>query len=98
MPKLPKKSPSISKEEIEYLFEEIKMSEKIIDVDLVPKLQEALQRYTGRWVPAHTEEWNVNLNTAYPNVQVLMHGTFMNNPKIYAKPTNKNFIMEIGRA
>ena len=82
----------LTQDEIFRLKEEIKMSEKLNEQELVPQMLEALQRYTGRHIPSMARKWSIVLNEIYPVVQFNLPATFFRTPRAFLKPRNKFFI------
>jgi len=79
-------------DEIFRLREELKMAEKLNEQELGPQMVEALQRYTGRWIPSIAKDWTIVLNEIYPVVQFNLPSIFFRTPRAFLKPKNKHFI------
>ena len=71
---------------------EIKMSEKYLEQELTPVIQENLERYTGHFIPGMAMDWDVILNEFYPIIQYELPSIFFRNPRVFLKPRNKTFI------
>lgn len=82
----------IAPEEFMRLRNEIIIAEKLNEDKLLTQMREALQRYTGRHVPAIGMDWDIVLNEVYPIIQYELPSIFFRNPKVYLKPRNKNYI------
>ena len=51
------------------ILNEIKMAEAFNDEELRPRVQEATERYLGRFLPSIGTDWDVVLNEVYPIIQ-----------------------------
>ena len=80
---------TIDDEQLKTLRAEIKMSEKLNEQELQPQMLEAVQRYTGQWVPEIADNWTLVLNEIYPVIQYNLPAIFFRNPKVFLKPRNK---------
>jgi len=85
----------ISDERVSYVLEGIKMSEAVNKNQLEPKLNEAVSRYTGNYIPEIGSDWDVVINEIYPVVQNHLPSIFFRNPKAYLKPRQKTFIAKV---
>ena len=72
--------------------EEVRMSEKLIELELKPTIQRNLERYTGTDRPICWEDWEVQINEYYPVVQINLPATFFRNPRAFLKPRQKTYI------
>ena len=82
----------LSQSRIDDLKAEIQMAEALNKEELEPKVVEALQRYTGEWVPRVGMDWDVLLNEFYPIIENNQPSIFFKNPRAFLKPRNKTFI------
>lgn len=71
------------------------MAETLNREDIEPIMTEALQRYTGKYVPKYGYNWDIILNEVYPIVQTNLPAIFFRNPRAYLKPRNKTFIAKV---
>ncbi len=71
---------------------EVKMSEKYLEQEMVPVIQENLERYTGHYIPAMAQDWDVILNEFYPIIQYNLPSIFFRNPRVFLKPRQKTYI------
>ena len=76
------------------ITEEVKMSEKLIELELKPLIQRNLEKYTGFYIPPQAVDWDVIINEYYPIVQYNLPSTFFRNPRAFLKPRNKTFIIK----
>ncbi len=86
--------PSLSKERLNALRNEIVMAEKLNAELLEPVVKEGLQRYLGNFTPTCGSDWDIALNEVYPIVQAGLPATFFRNPRAFLKPRNKTFIVK----
>jgi len=82
----------LSDEQYLKLKMEIKMSEKFVEQELVPVIQENLERYTGHFIPGMAQDWDVILNEFYPILQYNLPAIFFRDPRAFLKPRNKTFM------
>lgn len=68
------------------------MSEKYLEQELTPIIQENLERYTGHYIPAMAQDWDIILNEFYPIIQYNLPSIFFRNPRVFLKPRQKTFI------
>src|SRR3990167_6753861 len=68
------------------------MAKKLNEDQLQAQMREAIERYTGVFVPAIGLNWDVVLNEIYPIIQYNLPSTFFRNPRVFLKPRNKTFI------
>lgn len=73
---------------------EIRMAEKVNEDKLLPQMREAMERYTGKHVPAIASNWDIILNELYPIVQYELPSIYFRNPRAFLKPRNKNYIVK----
>ncbi len=83
---------TLPQDRINDLKSKIKMSEVLLEEELEPIMQEAIQRYIGVWLPSIGTNWDILLNEVYPIVQNQLPATFMRNPRAFLKPRRKTFI------
>jgi len=74
------------------LHNEIKLSEKRNEAELLPILQENIARYTGKFIPNVGVDWDIVLNEVFPIVQFNIPSVFFRNPRAFLKPRSKNFV------
>lgn len=82
----------LSQEDLLRIKMEIKMSEKYLEQELTPVIQENLERYTGHYIPGMAQDWDVILNEFYPIIQYNLPSIFFRNPRVFLKPRQKTFI------
>lgn len=82
----------LSQEDLLRIKMEIKMSEKYLEQELTPVIQENLERYTGHYIPQMAQDWDVILNEFYPIIQYNLPSIFFRNPRVFLKPRQKTFI------
>lgn len=82
----------LSADDLIALKNEVKLSEKLLEADLLPRLAESIERYTGRFVPIVASNWSILLNEIYPVVQYMLPTIFFRNPRVFLKPRNKFFL------
>lgn len=71
------------------------MAETLNREILEPAMTEAIQRYTGKFIPKYGYNWDIVINEIYPIVQTNLPAIFFRNPKAYAKPRNKTFVAKV---
>ncbi len=81
----------ISKERLEQLKDEIRMSEAMNVEELQPIVVESCKRYVGDFIP-HYGNMDIVLNEVYPIIQNNLPSIFFRNPRAFLKPRNKTFI------
>ena len=81
-----------SKERLSALMSEIVMAEKFNEEELKPIGIEAIERYTGSYIPSFGMDWDILLNEVYPIIQNNLPATFFRNPRAFLKPRNKTYI------
>jgi hypothetical protein len=82
----------ISNLDLVRIKQEIKMSEKYLEQELTPIIQENLERYTGHFIPGMAQDWDIVLNEFYPIIQYNLPSIFFRNPRVFLKPRQKTFI------
>lgn len=82
----------LSQDDLIRIKQEIKMSEKYLEQELTPVIQENLERYTGHFIPGMAMDWDVVLNEFYPIIQYNLPSIFFRNPRVFLKPRQKTFI------
>lgn len=83
------------KERVKTIKQELVMAEKLNEDRLESQMREAIQRYTGVYVPEIGANWDVVLNEFYPIIQYNLPSIFFRNPRVFLKPRNKNFIKKM---
>lgn len=68
------------------------MARKINEEYLQNQMREAIDRYTGLYVPAIGLNWEILLNEVYPIIQFNLPSIYFRNPKAFLKPRNKTYI------
>ncbi len=86
--------PKVDQEFVDNLWQEIRLSEKIIETELIPKMRESLTRYTGDFVPRMAKGWDILINEAYTNIQLNLPSTFFQAPHIFCRAETKQFIVK----
>jgi len=74
------------------LKNEIQMSVKFNEKELLPILDECLSRYTGTYIPPFAANWDIVVNEIYPVVQSYMPSIFFRTPRALLKPKQKTYI------
>jgi hypothetical protein len=74
------------------LKNEIQMSVKFNEKELLPILDECLSRYTGTYIPPFASNWDIVVNEIYPVVQSYMPSIFFRTPRALLKPKQKTYI------
>ena len=85
----------LSNERLKQLKEKVKMAELINERKLLPQTREALQRYTGLFIPNIGTDWDVILNEIYPVIQFNLPSIFFRNPRAFLKPKTKTFLKKV---
>lgn len=83
---------TISDQDLFDLKQEILMAKKLNEEYLLPQMQEAIQRYTGEYIPVIGQSWDILLNEIYPVIQFNLPSTYFRNPRVFLKPRTKNYI------
>jgi hypothetical protein len=83
-----------TQDELFKIRQEIQLSEKVLESDLKPIIQENLERYTGFFIPPQAVNWDVIINEFYAIGQYNLPSTFFRNPRAFLKPRNKTFIIK----
>lgn len=68
------------------------MAKRLNEDCLEAQMREAIQRYTGVFIPNIGQNWDVVLNEIYPIIQYNLPSTFFRNPRVFLKPRNRTFI------
>lgn len=68
------------------------MAKKLNEDQLQSQMVEAIERYTGVFIPRIGQNWDVVLNEIYPIIQYNLPSTFFRNPRVFLKPRNKTYI------
>lgn len=82
----------ISNDRLISLMNELRMAEALNEEELQPRVEEAIERYTGRFIPAIGTDWDVIINEIYPVIQFNLPSIFFRNPRVFLKPRGKTFI------
>jgi hypothetical protein len=82
----------LSSDDLIRIKQEIKMSEKYLEQELTPIIQENLERYTGHFIPGMAQDWDIVLNEFYPIIQYNLPSIFFRNPRVFLKPRQKTYI------
>ena len=85
----------ISEERLYELKNQVLMAEALNKEELVPTMEEGIQRYMGKWTPKFGYKWDIVLNEVYPIVQANLPATFFRNPRFFLKPRNKTYICKV---
>ena len=83
---------ALSKDRLDSLRNEIRMSEEINKEELLPIMQDSLSRYLGTFLPPLGMDWDIVLNELYPIIQNELPSIFFRNPRAFLKPRNKTFV------
>lgn len=86
---------ALSKDRLFELRNQIMMAETINKEELQPIMIEAVERYTGKFVPRYGYNWDIILNEVYPIIQTHLPSTFFKNPRAFLKPRQKTFIAKV---
>lgn len=88
---------TVPKDTLTRLRQELKLSFKLNQQELEPKMRTALHRYTGRFTPETSSvyQWDVILNEVYPVVQNMLPAIYFRNPRAFLKPRQKTFIAKV---
>src|SRR5690348_6245861 len=71
---------------------QLMMAKRLNQNELEGQMIEAIERYTGRYIPSIGQNWDVVLNEIYPIIQYNLPSTFFRNPRVFLKPRNKTYI------
>lgn len=82
----------IPKDRLVALRNEINMSLKFNETELLPILDECLSRYSGTFVPNFATDWDIVVNEIYPVVQNYLPSIFFRTPRALLKPKQKTYI------
>jgi hypothetical protein len=83
---------TVSKEEIFALKQEITLAKRINEEYIQTQMLEAIQRYTGVFIPSIGVDWDIVLNEIYPVIQFNLPSTYFRNPRAFLKPRTRTFI------
>lgn len=82
----------LSKDELKDIKNQLLMAKKLNEEHLEGQMIEAIERYTGIYIPSIGQDWDVMLNEIYPIIQYNLPSTFFRNPRVFLKPRNKTYI------
>lgn len=82
----------LDKDELKDLKNQLLMAKKLNEDRLESQMVEAIERYTGVFIPSIGQNWDVVLNEIYPIIQYNLPSTFFRNPRVFLKPRNKTYI------
>jgi len=82
----------IGKDELLNLRNQVLMAKRLNEDALESQMREAIERYTGVFVPSIGQNWDVYLNEIYPIIQYNLPSIFFRNPRVFLKPRNKTYI------
>lgn len=82
----------LTPQELFDLKQEVIMAKKLNEEHLLPQMQEAIQRYTGEFIPLIGQNWDLMLNEIYPVVQYNIPSIYFKNPRVFLKPRNKTYV------
>jgi len=81
-----------TEQKVRYIKEELLMARKLNEEYLQTQMREAIDRYTGVYVPAIGANWDIWLNEVYPIIQYNLPSIFFRDPRAFLKPKAKTFI------
>lgn len=82
----------LTDKELSNMKNQLIMAKRLNEDQLEGQMIEALERYTGVFIPRIGQNWDVVLNEIYPIIQYNLPSTFFRNPRVFLKPRNKTFI------
>lgn len=82
----------LSKDELGNLKNQLLMAKRLNEDQLQRQMVEAIERYTGVFIPNIGQNWDVVLNEIYPIIQYNLPSIFFRNPRVFLKPRNKTYI------
>ncbi len=82
----------LTKDELSNIKNQLLMAKRLNEDRLERQMIEAIERYTGVFIPAIGVNWDVVLNEIYPIIQYNLPSTFFRNPRVFLKPRNKTYI------
>jgi len=82
----------LSPMELSNIKNQLLMAKRLNEDQLQQQMREAVERYTGVFIPNIGANWDVVLNEIYPIIQYNLPSTFFRNPRVFLKPRNKTFI------
>jgi len=68
-------------QKVRYIKEELLMARKLNEEYLQTQMREAIDRYTGVFVPAIGLSWDIMLNEVYPIIQYNLPSIFFRDPR-----------------
>jgi len=71
------------------------MAKKLNEEFLLGQMQEAIQRYTGEFVPLIGQNWDIALNEIYPVIQFNLPSIYFRNPRAFLKPRTKTYVAKV---
>ena len=84
----------LPKETLIRLHNEIRLSQKKNENELLPIVRKNIARYTGQYVPDMAKDWDIVLNEFYPIIQFNLPSIFFRNPRVFLKPRSKTYIVK----
>jgi hypothetical protein len=78
--------------ELSNIKNQLLMAKRLNQDCLESQMLEAIERYTGIYIPSIGRNWDVVLNEIYPIIQYNLPATFFRNPRVFLKPRNKTYI------
>lgn len=78
--------------ELSNIKNQLLMAKRLNQDQLESQMREAIERYTGVFIPNIGQNWDVVLNEIYPIIQYNLPSTFFRNPRVFLKPRNKTYI------
>lgn len=85
-------SEKLKDSELSNIKNQLLMAKRLNQDCLESQMIEAIERYTGIYIPAIGRNWDVVLNEIYPIIQYNLPATFFRNPRVFLKPRNKTYI------
>jgi len=82
----------LTKDELSNIKNNLLMAKRLNADRLESQMREAIERYTGVFIPSIGQNWDVVLNEIYPIIQYNLPSTFFRNPRVFLKPRNKTYI------
>src|SRR3990167_6273708 len=82
----------LSSSELSDIKNQLLMAKKLNEDQLESQMVEAIERYTGVFIPSIGKDWDVVLNEIYPIIQYNLPSIFFRNPRVFLKPRNRTFI------
>ena len=78
--------------ELSNIKNQLLMAKRLNEDKLESQMREAIERYTGVFIPSIGQNWDVVLNEIYPIIQYNLPSTFFRNPRVFLKPRQKTYI------